>query len=109
MDQRSDGLMRGSRKERMQEVLSLQESDWDFDTLLGIIRGILDHADNVRLAAMETLLEITGQHKAPLNLMPVSVIECCMFSFTASSKASQRIFKFLVENTDILWQTGNDG
>ncbi|MHC4543662.1 MAG: hypothetical protein ACYTDW_02920 [Planctomycetota bacterium] len=101
MYERSDGLMRGSRKERIQEIFSLQESDWDFDTLLGIIQGILDHADNVRLAAMETLLEIARQHKTPMNLTPVSVIEYFMFSFSASSKASQRIFKFLIENTDI--------
>lgn len=101
MYERSDGLMRGSRNERMQEVFSLQESDWDFDTLLGIIQGILDHAENVRLAAMEALLEIAKQHKAPMNLTPVSVIEYFMFSFTVSSNATQRIFKFLVENTDI--------
>jgi hypothetical protein len=41
MYERSDGLMRGSREERMQEVFGLQEYDWDFDNLLGIIQGIL--------------------------------------------------------------------
>ncbi|NIP22601.1 MAG: hypothetical protein GWN76_10480 [candidate division Zixibacteria bacterium] len=101
MYDRSDGLMRGSRKERTQEVFSLQESDWDFDTLFGIIQGLLDHADNVRLASMETLLKIARQQKIPMSLTPVSVIEYFMFSFTASSKATQRIIKFLVENTDI--------
>jgi hypothetical protein len=30
----------------------LQKSDWDFDTLLGIIQGMLDHAEDVRLAAL---------------------------------------------------------
>ena len=101
MFERSDGLMRGSREDRMQEVFSLHESDWDFPTLLGIIQGFLDHAENVRLAAMETLLEIARQKKAPMNLMPVSVIEYFMFSFTASSMAIQRIFRFLIENTHI--------
>jgi hypothetical protein len=101
MFERSDGLMRGSREERMQEVSGFQESDWDFHTLLGIIQGFLDHAENVRLAAMETLLEIAGRRKAPMSLTPVSVIEYFMFSFTASSMAAQRIFKFLIENTDI--------
>jgi hypothetical protein len=101
MYERSDGLMRGSRKERIQEVFGLQESDWDFDTLLGIIQGILDHAEDVRLAAMEMLLEIAKQKKAPMSLTPVSVIEYFMFSFSASTKAAQRIFGFLVENTDI--------
>lgn len=101
MYERSDGLMRGSREERIQEVFGLQESDWDFGTLLGIIQGFLDHADDVRLAAMEKLLEIAGQKKAPMSLTPVSVIEYYMFSFNASTKAAQRIFRFLVENTDI--------
>jgi hypothetical protein len=101
MYERSDGLMRGSREERIQEVFGLQESDWDFHTLLGIIQGLLDHAEDVRLAAMETLLEIAGQKKAPMSLTPVSVIEYFMFSFTASSIAAQRIFRFLIENTDI--------
>ena len=101
MYDRSDGLMRGSRKERMQEVFSLQESDWNFDTLLRIIQGLLDHADDVRLASMENLLEIAIQQKVPMSLPPVSVIEYFMFSFTASSKATQRIFEFLVENTGI--------
>jgi hypothetical protein len=60
MYERSDGLMRGSREERTQEVFGLHESDWDFDTLLGIIKGFLDHAEDIRLVAMETLLEIAG-------------------------------------------------
>jgi hypothetical protein len=47
---------------------------------LGIIQGFLDHAEDVRLTAMETLLEIAGQKKAPISLMPVSVIEYFMFS-----------------------------
>lgn len=69
--------------------------------MLGIIQGILDHTENVRLAAIETLLEIAGQKKAPMSLTPLSVIEYFMFSFSASKMAAQRIFKFLVENTDI--------
>jgi len=101
MYERSDGLLRGSREERIKEVLDLQESDWDFNTLLGIIQGILDHVEDVRLAAMETLLEIAGKKKAPMSLTPVSVIEYFMFSFRASTMAAQRIFRFLVENTDI--------
>jgi len=101
MYERGDGLMRGSREERMQEVFSLHESDWDFHTLLGIMQGFLDHAESVRLAAMETLLEIAKQKKAPMSLTPVSVIEYYMFSFTASTMAAQRIFRFLIENTDI--------
>jgi hypothetical protein len=61
----------------------------------------LDHAEDVRLAAMETLLVIAGQKKAPMSLTPVSVIEYFMFSFTASTMAAQRIVRFLIENTDI--------
>ena len=37
MYERNDGLMRGSREERIQEVLDLREYEWNFDTLLGII------------------------------------------------------------------------
>ena len=101
MFERSDGLMRGSREERMQEVFDLHESDWDFYTLLGIIQGFLDHAEDVRLAAMDTLLEIARQKKGPMSLAPLSVIEYFMFSFTVSSMAIQKIFRFLIENTDI--------
>lgn len=101
MFDRSDGLMKGSCEERMQEVFDLHKSDWDFYTLLGIIQGFLDHAEDVRLAAMDTLLEIAGQEKAPMSLAPISVIEYFMFSFTASSMATQKIFRFLIENTDI--------
>jgi hypothetical protein len=101
MYDRSDGLMRGSRQQRAQEVLNLQESDWDFDTLLGIIQGMLDHAEDVRLAAMETLLEMAGQNKGPMSLTPVSVIEYFMFTFNACTKTAQRVFRFLVENSGI--------
>ena len=101
MYERNDGLMRGSREERIQEVLDLREYEWDFDTLLGIIQGLLDHAEDVRLAAMETLLEIAGQKKVPMSLSSVSVIEYFMFSFNASTKAAQKIFRFLIDNTDI--------
>jgi ATP phosphoribosyltransferase regulatory subunit HisZ len=101
MYERNDGLMRGSREERIQKILDLHEYEWDFDTLLGIIQGLLDHAEDVRLATMETLLEIAGQKKVPMSLSSVSVIEYFMFSFNASTKAAQRIFRFLVDNTDI--------
>lgn len=101
MYERSDVLMRGSRENRIQEVFGLQESDWDFDALLGIIQGILDHAENVRLAAMETLLEIAGQKKAPMSLTPLQLLSTLCSAFSASTTAIQRIFKFLVENTDI--------
>ena len=101
MYERNDGLMRGSREERVQTVYDLQEQDWEFDTLLGIIQGFLDHAEDVRLAAIEALLAIAVKKKAPMSLTPVSVIEYFMFSFNASSKAAQRIFKVLVENKGI--------
>ena len=41
MYERNDGLMRGSREERVQTVYDLQEQNWEFDTLLGIIQGFL--------------------------------------------------------------------
>jgi len=102
MYDRSDGLLRGSRQERIQEVLDLRKSDWDFDTLLGIIQGMLDHAEDVRLAAMETLLEIAEQQKATMNLAPASVAEYFMFTFNACTKTAQKVFRFLVENSDVL-------
>lgn len=41
MFDRSDGLLRGSREDRVQQVSALETSDWDFDTLLGIMQGLL--------------------------------------------------------------------
>ena len=102
MYERNDGLLRGSREERIQEVHDLREYEWDFDTLLGIIQGLLDHAEDVRLAAMETLLEIARQKKVPMSLSSISVIEYFMFSFTVSTKAAQRILKFLFNNNLIV-------
>jgi len=101
MYDRSDGLLRGSREDRVQQVFALQASDWDFDTLLGIMQGLLDHAEDVRLAAMETLLEIARQKNFAMSLTPISVIEYFMFNFTASSGAVQQVFRFLVENKDL--------
>jgi len=101
MYDRSDGLLRGSRQERIREVLNLQESDWDFDTMLGIIQGMLDHAEDVRLAAMETLLTIAEKKKAPMSLTPVSIVEYFMFTFNACTKTAQKVFRFLVDNSDM--------
>ena len=56
---RNDGLMRGSREQRIAEMRSLGDADWNPGTLLHLHIGLLDHAEDVRSAALDAVLEIS--------------------------------------------------
>ena len=58
--------------------------------------GFLDHAEQVRLAAVESLEAIAQRSPKPLTLTPAGFLACYIFCFTVASGAAQRIFEFLV-------------
>lgn len=60
---RTDGLLRGPRHERSKLMTALGKEAWGLETLLGLHLGLLDHAEDVRIAAMEALQHI-AQKKA---------------------------------------------
>ena len=97
MDERNDGLLRGSRQDRVGEMLVLSASQWNLHTLLDLHCGLLDHTEDVRLAALEALMEITKLQCQPLTISPISMLLRFMFSFTATSGATPNVFRFLID------------
>ncbi len=68
---RNDGLLRGSREERVAAMLSLAEAEWNLGAFLDLHCGLLDHAEDVRAAAMEALQKIATQRPEPIALTSV--------------------------------------
>jgi hypothetical protein len=96
MWERNDGLLRGSRDERVADIVSLKGGEWNLDTLMDLHLGLLDHAEEVRLAAVESLEAIAERSPKPLTLTPAGFLARYIFSFTAASGAAQQIFEFLL-------------
>ncbi len=94
---RSDGLLTSSREDRIAAMLLLKEAGWNVDTVLDLHRGLLDHAEDVRLAAIEALKGIAERLPEPLSVTPVTLLAVYLFSFTVSSGATPDIFAFLVK------------
>ena len=94
---RSDGLLRGPREEREKQMLSLRTAEWDVDTLLALQLGFLDHAEDVRLAALDALMEIAGRNPASVPVSPLDLLICHLSAFTVASGATHQIFRFLVQ------------
>jgi len=94
---RNDGLMRGSREQRIAEMRSLGDVDWNPDALLYLHIGLLDHSENVRSAALEALLEISRRRPKPFEISPVTLLSYCLFGWTVSSGNTPRIFRFLAQ------------
>jgi hypothetical protein len=97
MDDRNDGLLRGSREGRIDQPLALAESPWSVDSLLGLHMALLDHAEEVRAAAMSALMEIAGKNPTPANVSPLDVLGRYMFSFTVASGVVPQVFRLLVK------------
>lgn len=97
MSFRNDGLLRGSRQERLEAMLSLGDGKWDLDTVLELHCGLLDHAEDVWAAAMDALQEFAKQKSEPMALTPLALLSYFLFSFTVSSGVRADTFKFLVE------------
>ncbi len=97
MEERSNKLLRGSRKERVETMLSLNEEEWDLNTLLNLYLGILDHAEDVRIAAMDALMEIAARSPEPFTVSPISMLTPYMFDFTVASGYVPYLFRYLVQ------------
>jgi len=94
---RSDGLLRGAREDRAEAMSSSGRAKWSLEVFLDLHCGLLDHAEKVRIAAMEALQEISKQQPDPVALTPVKLMSYFLFSFTVSSGVAVKCFKFLVE------------
>jgi hypothetical protein len=94
---RNDGLLRGSREDRVTAMFSLADAEWDLGAFLDLHCGPLDHAEDVRAAAMRALLEIAKRRPDPIALTPLEFLSCFLFSFTVSSGIRVETFEFLVD------------
>lgn len=94
---RSDGLLRGARGDRAEAMSSLGRAKWSLEVFLDLHCGLLDHAEEVRIAAMDALQEISKQEPDPVALTPVKLLSDFLFSFTVGSGVAVECFKFLVE------------
>ena len=94
---RTDGLLRGPRSERSKQMTAVGREAWDLETLLVLHLGLLDHAEDVRIAAIEALQHIAQRKPTPLAVSPVALLAYFMHSFTVASGMSVLTFELLVE------------
>ena len=90
-------MLRGSREERIETMISLNEEEWNLNTLLYLHLGILDHAEEVRMAAMDALMEIATSSPEPFTVSPISMLIRYMFDFTVASGYTPYMFRSLVQ------------
>jgi hypothetical protein len=76
---------------------SLGDAEWNPGTLLHLHVGLLDHAEHVRSAALDALLEISRRQPKPVRISPVTLLSYCLFDWTVSSGNTPRIFRLLAQ------------
>ena len=94
---RTDGLLRGSRDERMQQMVALKNSTWRLDALLDLHCGLLDHAHDVREAAMETLLDLAARKPIAIPITPSTLLAYYISTFTVASGIDLAVVTCLAE------------
>ena len=94
---RTDGLLRGPRKKRKELMTALGDAPWDMETFLALHLGLLDHSEDVRVAAMEALQCMAQGKPEPLALTPVALLAHFMHPFTVTSGIGLATFRCLVE------------
>ena len=94
---RTDGLLRGPRAARSELITALADAPWDLETLLGLHLGLLDHAEDVRVAAIETVCSIAQKKPDAIAVTPVQLLGCFMHSLTVASGVECATFRCLVE------------
>ena len=88
---RTDGLLAGSREERVQQMVDASHRPWNLSTLLEVHADLLDHAREVRRAAIEALIRIADLFPKPVQIAPVDLLG----EFTGVDE--DRVFRYLVE------------
>ena len=78
-------------------MTALGNEAWDLETLLGLHLGLLDHAEDVRIAAMKSLQHIAKKRPTPIAISPIALLAYFMHSFTVASGMSLVTFQCLVE------------
>jgi hypothetical protein len=63
---RTDGLLRGPRNERKELMAALGDAPWNLETFLAFHLGLLDHSEEVRLAAMKLSSVWRKESRSPL-------------------------------------------
>ena len=94
---RTDGLLRGARNERIRHMLALKNAEWSLDAVLELHCGLLDHAHDVREAAMDTLLELAAQRTAAVPLTPARLLAYYLTTFTVASGIDIAAVRCLVD------------
>ncbi len=84
-NERTDGLLRGSRTERIRRIREVEDAPWTLETILGLHCGLLDHAHDVREAAMRTVIEIALKRPDPVAVTPVGLLSYFVNAFTVAS------------------------
>lgn len=87
------GFARGAESSR---VLA-QRRGVEFGNLLDLHCGLLDHAEDVRVSAIDALQEIAKRTPNPIEITPVMLLSDFLFSFTATSRVAADTFQFLVQ------------
>ncbi len=94
---RTDGLLRGTRAERVRQMLALKNAGWSMDVVLELHCGLADHAHDVRQAAMETLLALAEQRPAAVPVTPARLLAYYMTAFTVASGIDLAAVRCLVD------------
>ncbi len=94
---RTDGLLRGARTERVRQMFALKNAEWSLAAVLELHSGLLDHAHDVREAAMETLFELAAQRPAAVPLTPARLLAYYLITFTVASGIDLAAVRCLVD------------
>lgn len=94
---RTDGLLRGARTDRVQQMRALKDAGWSLATMLNLHCGLLDHARDVREAAMGTLIELAAQRPSAVAVAPARLVGFYMMSFTVASGMDFAAVRCLVD------------
>jgi len=78
-------------------MVAMKEGPWSVDTFLDLHCGLLDHAYDVREAAMGTLLDLAVKRPAPVPVTPVKLLAYFMHAFTVSSGIDMDVVQCLAE------------
>ncbi len=78
-------------------MLSLGRAEWNLGTLLELFLGLIDRSEDVRLAALDALMDIAKRHPEPLQVSPIRLLAQNISLPTVASGFRSVIFCFLLE------------